>query len=48
MSPASKDEVEDIISSSYLNKVLGPNYVPMKLLKDFKRELSKLLAILTR
>ena len=41
MSPTSTEEVEDTISSFYLNKALGPNSVPMKILKDLKKELSK-------
>ena len=46
MSPISAEEVEDTISSFYLNKALGPNSVPMKILKDLKNELSKPLTIL--
>ena len=46
MSPTSTEEVEDTISSFYLNKALGPNSVPMKILKDLKKELSKPLTIL--
>ena len=41
MSPTSTEEVEDVISSFYLNKALGPNSVPLKILKDLKKELSK-------
>ena len=47
MSPTSTEEVEDIISSFYLNKALEPNSVPMKILKDLKEELSKTLTVLT-
>ena len=46
MSPTSTEEVEDTISSFYLNKDLGPKSVPMKILKDLKEELSKPLTIL--
>ena len=46
MSPTSTEEVEDIISSFYLNNALGPNRVPIKILKDLKIELSKPLTIL--
>ena len=46
MSPTSTEEVEDTISSFYLNKALGPKSVPMKILKDLKEELSKPLTIL--
>ena len=45
MRPTSTVEVEDIISSFYLNKALGPNSLPMKILKDLKKELSKQLTI---
>ena len=45
MSPTSAEEVEDTISSFYLNKALGPNSVPMKILKDLRKELSKPLTI---
>ena len=46
MSPTSAGEVEDTISNFYLNKALGLNSVPMKILKDLKKEFSKPLAIL--
>ena len=45
MRPTSTVEVEDVISSFYLNKALGPNSLPMKILKDLKKELSKPLTI---
>ena len=41
MSPISTEEVEDIISSFYLNKALGTNSVPMKILKDLKKRTFK-------
>ena len=40
MSPTSTKEVKHI-NSFYLNKALEPNSVPMKILKDLKKELSK-------
>ena len=46
MSPTSTEEVEDTISSFYLNKALGLNSVPMKILKYLKKELSKPLTVL--
>ena len=46
MSPTSTEEVEDIISSFYLKKVLLPNSVSMKILKDLKKELSKPVTVL--
>ena len=46
MNPTSTEEVEDIVSSFYLNKALGPNSVLMKTLKDLKKELSKTITIL--
>ena len=46
MWPDSTEKVQDIISSFYLNKAQGPNSVPIKILKDLKKELSKLLTIL--
>ena len=46
MSPTSTEEVEDIISSFYLKKVLAPNSVSMKILKDLKKELSKPVTVL--
>ena len=46
MSPTSTEEAEDIISSFYLKKVLVPNSVSMKILKDLKEELSKPLTVL--
>ena len=46
MSPKSAEEVGDTIHNFYLNKALGPNSVPMKILKDLKKELSKPLTIL--
>ena len=46
MSPTSTEEVEDIISSFYLKKVLVPNSVSMKILKDLKKELSKPVTVL--
>ena len=45
MSPTSTEEVEDI-SRFYLNKALGPNSAPMKILKDLKKELSKPLLVI--
>ena len=46
MNPTSTEEVEDLVSSCYLNKALGPNSVLMKTLKDLKKELSKTITIL--
>ena len=46
MSPTSTEEVEETISSFYLDRSLGPNSVPMKVLEDLKKELSKPLTIL--
>ena len=37
MSPTSTDEVEDTINSFYLNKAVGPNTVPTKILKNLKK-----------
>ena len=41
MSPTSTKEVKHIINSFYLNKALEPNSVPIKILEDLKKELSK-------
>ena len=46
VSPTSTEEVEDIINSFCLNKALEPSSVPMKMLRDLKKELSKPLTIL--
>ena len=37
MSPTSTKEVEDIISSFYLNRALGPNTVQIKILKKISK-----------
>ena len=37
MSPTSTDEVEDTINSFYLNKAVGPNTVPTKILKKSQK-----------
>ena len=37
MNPTSTEESENIVRSFDLNKALGPNHVPMKLLKVSKK-----------
>ena len=41
LSPATKEDVEDILSTLKTNKTAGPGRVPTRILKDFKKCLSK-------
>ena len=45
LSPTIPDDIEVIIGNMKVNKVLGPNNIPTKILKDYKSEFSKLLVI---
>ena len=45
LSPTIPDDIEVIIGNMKVNKVLGPNKIPTKILKDYKSEFSKLLVI---
>ena len=45
LSPTIPDDIEVIIWNMKVNKVLGPNKNPTKILKDYKSEFSKLLVI---
>ena len=45
LSPTIPDDIKVIIGNMKVNKVLGPNSIPTKILKDYKSEFSKLLVI---
>ena len=44
LSPICKEDIEDIISTIRTDKACGPNSIPTRMLKDFKKELSKPLS----
>ena len=44
LSPTSPEDIEDLISSMKTNKASGPNSIPTKILKLFKKEFSKPLS----
>ena len=44
LSPTFKEDIEDIISTARTDKACGPNNIPTRILKDFKKELSKSLS----
>ena len=44
LSPTRKEDIEDIISTIRINNTCGPNNIPTRILKDFKKELSKPLS----
>ena len=44
LSPPCKEDIEDIISTIRTDKACGPNSIPTRILKDFKKELSKPLS----
>ena len=41
LSPTTKEDIEDILSTLKTNKIAGPGSVPTRILKDFKKCLSK-------
>ena len=44
LSPTCKEDIEDIISTIRTGKSYGPNNIPTRILKNFKKELSKPLS----
>ena len=44
LSPTLPEDIEDLISSMKTNKASGPNSIPTKILKLFKKEFSKPLS----
>ena len=44
LSPTIPDDIKVIIGNMKVNKVLGPNSIPTKILKDYKSEFSKPLS----
>ena len=43
LSPTLPKDIENLISSVKINKAIDPNSIPTKILKSFKKELSKLV-----
>ena len=43
LSPTLPKDIENLISSMKTNKAIDPNSIPTKILKSFKKELSKLV-----
>ena len=41
LAPTTKEEIEDIIKNFKLNKALGPNSIPIRILKDQEEEIAK-------
>ena len=46
LEPVSEKEIQNIISNTTINKAVGPNSVPIFLLKQFKEELSIPLSLI--
>ena len=41
LSPTTAEEIEDVIKTFNLNKAIGPNSIPVIILKEIKKEISK-------
>ena len=44
LTPTTTKEIEDIISNLKLDKAVGPNNIPIRILKDHEKELAKPLS----
>ena len=46
LSPTTAEEIEDVIKTFNLNKAIGPNSIPVTILKEIKKEISEPLSSL--
>ena len=46
LSPTTAEEIEDVIKTFNLNKAIGPNSIPVTILKEIKKEISEPLSTL--
>ena len=46
LSPTTAEEIEDVIKAFNLNKAIGPNSIPVTILKEIKKEILESLSTL--